>query len=494
MQIRIAKTLAFPTPTSETALLGKIPDCIDSSQLPVSADENVSVFNFSSQDVNHYQPEDMSLFTEALGSLSLMPEEDPPSSTPSTCGSHKPPSDNETPGNGVSRSRRGSKNQKKARKPPKSLNMASPKGQSNRRTQSAAAEFANTNILSPHTPKWRSEAVSSAGCIIHSKAINVKFLLENYLCLKYEFTDKNYETNYRGFFPPKFEILQNSSTALCEVPSKMSLTRFVSQGFVANSEHDPLVGKRTSPQQPPAPKPCYTRMQSEDEMNFQHKSYHSHPDMSYDDLPGNVLNSVTSTGRPGCQSTSSSFDSASRQPYAQPYMHHCYHRSSDTPHFCREQSKDSGVSFYSSSYYYPSYCSAPAACGGAPAPTCGAPPPACGAPPPTYGAPPVCGAPPTCPTQPSPYYWWGYMPPPMCGYPVQPPPPQFCSNCNSPQFNVADFSRHFSSAESNKQFGSVDSSRRTPSMFNDARNCTNCDQGLTTSDSWNSAWEKAWEQ
>ena len=469
--------------TSTSIAGSKIPEALDSGLLPGSEDENVSVFNFSSQDVNHYQ-EDLSLFNEALGSLSLMPEEEVPSSTPSTCGSQKPPSDTDNnTGNEISRSRRGSKNQKKARKPPKSLNMASPKGQPNRRTQSAAAEFANSNILSPHTPKWRSEAVSSAGCIIHSKAINVKFLLENYLCLKYEFTDKNYENNYRGFFPTKTEILQNSSTALCEVPAKMSLTRFVSQGFVANSEHDPLVGKRTSPQQPPAPKPCYARMQSEDEANFLHKSYQ--PDMSCEDLPGNALNSVSSIGRPGCQSTSSSFDSASRHSYA----HHCHHRPNEVPHFCREQSKDSGVSFYSSSYYYPSFCSAPASCGAPPA--CAAPP-ACG--------PPSSCAPPPCPTPGTPYYWWGYMPPPpMCGYPMQhppPPPPQFCSNCNSPQFNVADFSRHFSSADSTKQFGSVDSnSRHTPNIFNDPRCCAPAPGDATAvKDSWSSAWEKAWEQ
>ena len=175
--------------------------------------------------------------------------------TPSTSGSNKHPSEGGSDGN---RSRRGSKNQKKARKPPKSLSVTSPKTQSGRRA--AAADLANTAILSPHTPKWRSEAVSSAGCLIHSKAINVKFLLENYLCIKCEFVDKHYENDWRGFLPQKSQILQKASTAPCEVAEsceKSSLSRFVSHGFVANSsDQDPLAGKRTPPDVAVPPQTC----------------------------------------------------------------------------------------------------------------------------------------------------------------------------------------------------------------------------------------------
>ena len=196
--------------------------------------------------MNTYQ-EDLSLFQEALGSLSLMTEGDLPVETPSTSGSIKPPS-SDVDGSDTNRSRRGSKSQKKARKPPKSLSVTSPKSQSGRRA--AAADLANAAILSPHTPKWRSEAVSSAGCLIHSKAINVKFLLENYLCVKCDFVEKEYDNDWRGLIPPKSEIIGTSSTPPCERQGsgeKIKVSRFVSHGFVAYPDLDPIAGKLTPP-------------------------------------------------------------------------------------------------------------------------------------------------------------------------------------------------------------------------------------------------------
>ena len=386
--------------------------------------------------------------------------------------------------------------------------MTSPKQQNGRRAQSAAAEFANSNILSPHTPKWRSEAVSNSGCIIHSKAINVKFLLENYLCLRYEFTDKEYEHSFRAYFPSKGQILESSSTALCEVPAsevplsreKVPISRFVSHGFIANSsDQDPLGGKTTPP-----PKPRYNSLPAahtslpEDSLHFAQKPT---PDDGnpFDDIACTSFNSVNSAGaRMTCPSTTSSFGSVRQQPCA-------HHRPTDIPHLCREQSKDSGICSYTSPYHLPPIY--------------------------PYSAPPCnpysAQSPYPTPTPPCyPGYWnpWGPYMPPMCGYPP-PPPPQYCTNCTSPhpgqfnsqhssqfnsqhssQFNSTEFSRTFSERPCSETGGrGYEPVGRGPEPGGRGPEPSRHCEGRPTSrhpsteqnanyNTWNSAWDKAWAQ
>ena len=197
----------------------------------ISSEDDASVFNFSRKDLDDYQE---NCFLDCLPGLdddnnSCL--EGPISASPgnnSSCSSKHTDVENET-----NRSRRGSKKEKKNRKPPKSLNM-------NGRRGNTTPGVVDTPIMSPHTPKWRSEAVSSSGCLIHSKAINVSFLLQNYLCLLYNDDDKHYTSDFRGLYPTKCEIIKNSSTAVCQRSDqveKKQLSRYVSHGFITDKSN-----------------------------------------------------------------------------------------------------------------------------------------------------------------------------------------------------------------------------------------------------------------
>lgn len=250
------------------------------------------------------------------------------------------------------RQRKGSKGSKKARKPPKSLNcITSPNIHNNnpRRAQSATAAFSD-NIISPHTPKWRHDAVSTIGCIIHSKAIHVNFLLDCYLNEKYNHSEKHFLHDFRGYLPTREYILTKSSSSPHEV---VKVKRFVSHGFVANEPAKAEIKANPAPRKEVlhnnrVPQDILHNSRGPQDVLQNHRI--PHQDMFHCDRHDN----------PHCDqsfSTSSSYSSSSfRQPDYSPHRHPCSpHRPTDLPYLCREQSKDSGVYSPHPGYPYSPY-------------------------------------------------------------------------------------------------------------------------------------------